>query len=210
MRPDDVGLGGFDSHALPPRARRRAASRVLATLLAQLLSAVLAAVLAAPAADAQRDSIRPPISPTRAFILSAIAPGAAQSKLDRGTGALFVSVEAIALTMYSKSRHDLNVARAMSRDSTPLAYVISPSTGLPSHDPKTGELLVAEWSKSRYNADRVHARKTHVEDWMAMLIFNHLFAGIDAFVAAQLWELPAQVQMRAMPRGLTVQAAFRW
>ena len=36
---------------------------------------------------------------------------------------------------------------------------------------------------------------------IAMLVFNHLFSGADAFVSSQLWDLPAQVEMRALPRG---------
>ena len=45
---------------------------------------------------------------------------------------------------------------------------------------------------------------------MAALVFNHLFAGADAFVAAQLWDLPAQVSLRAAPRGLAVNASVSW
>ena len=44
---------------------------------------------------------------------------------------------------------------------------------------------------------------------MALLIFNHLFSGADAFVAAQLWDLPANVAIRWLPGGPMVQAAIR-
>ena len=60
---------------------------------------------------------------------------------------------------------------------------------------------MATWSVSRYSAARVRARRTHYEDWIAVLIFNHLIAGADAYVAAQLWDLPARVGVRADPRG---------
>ncbi len=36
---------------------------------------------------------------------------------------------------------------------------------------------------------------------MAVLIFNHLFAGADAYVAAQLWDLPGKVALRQLPFG---------
>jgi hypothetical protein len=47
----------------------------------------------------------------------------------------------------------------------------------------------------------VKARRLHFEDWIAMLAFNHLFSAADAYVSAHLWDLPAQVEMRALPRG---------
>jgi hypothetical protein len=153
---------------------------------------------------------KPPISPTRAFITSAIVPGLAQAKLNRSTGILFATVEALALAMYGKSHHDLSLARRLGRDSTPVAYVIDQETGLPERDEETGELRVAEWSTNKFPRGLIDARRTHVEDWVAVLVFNHLFAGIDGYVAAQLWQLPAQVEMRAMPHGMTVQARIKW
>jgi hypothetical protein len=176
-----------------------------------LLLVVLAVVLRPAFATAQGVLPKPPISPTRAFIASAIVPGLAQSVLGRSTGVLFITVEAIALTMYGKARHDLSIARRFGSDSTPLSYALDPATGIPLRDPETGALQVATWSSQRFGPERINARKTHVEDWVAVLIFNHLFAGIDGFVAAQLWELPAQVEMRASPRGgLTLRAQMRW
>ncbi len=172
---------------------------------------VAAAILCSPVfATAQRVVVKPPISPGRAFFESTLVPGLGQSQLGRSTGLLFATVEAIALTMYAKSRHDLAQARAFRRDSTPLTYKIDAATGLVEHDSVTGALRVATWSSNPYTADLINARKTHLEDWVATLIFNHLLSGVDAFVAAQLWELPAQVELRAIPRGLAVRAAFHW
>jgi hypothetical protein len=153
---------------------------------------------------------RPPISPGRAFLASALVPGFAQAKLNRSTGLLFVTVEAIGLTMYLKARHDLSLARKVARDSTPLSYLLDPVTGLPQRDEETGDLIVATWSPSRYPPGRISARRTHTEDWVAVLVFNHLFAAIDGYVAAQLWELPTQLELRALPRGLTIRARLSW
>jgi hypothetical protein len=36
-----------------------------------------------------------------------------------------------------------------------------------------------------------------------VILFNHLFSGADAYVAANLWDLPQHIGMRAapLPRG---------
>jgi hypothetical protein len=49
----------------------------------------------------------------------------------------------------------------------------------------------------------VKARRLHYEDWVAMLIFTHLFSGADAFVSAHLRDLPRQVELRRLPSGAT-------
>ena len=57
----------------------------------------------------------------------------------------------------------------------------------------------------------VQARRTHVEDWVALLLFNHLVAGADAYVAAHLWDLPGRVAVVAAPGGGTALALqVRW
>src|SRR5688572_9527137 len=59
-------------------------------------------------------------------------------------------------------------------------------------------------------AGRVRARKQHVEDWVALLIFNHLFAAADAFVAAQLWDVPARVSVTRDGDRTRLTATVRW
>jgi hypothetical protein len=49
----------------------------------------------------------------------------------------------------------------------------------------------------------VQARRTHVEDWVALLLFNHLVSGADAYVAAHLWDLPGRVSVVPAPGGGT-------
>jgi hypothetical protein len=56
----------------------------------------------------------------------------------------------------------------------------------------------------------VRARKQHVEDWVALLIFNHLFAAADAFVAAQLWDVPARVSVQRDGDRTRLTATVRW
>ena len=214
MRPDVVGLGGFDSHAFPPRAaapsRAGRGRRLALTVAAAVLAATPVMAQRPQPPQPQRVALKPPITPGHAFFASLAVPGLAQARLDRKSGLLFASFEALSLAMWVKSRHDLALAKAFAGDSTPLSYVTDASTGLPVRDPKSNALQVAEWSKPRYDAGRIHARSVHVEDWVAMLILNHLCAGIDGYVEAQLWDLPAQVEVRGYPGGARVGAQIRW
>jgi hypothetical protein len=50
----------------------------------------------------------------------------------------------------------------------------------------------------------------HVEDWAAVLIFNHLIAGADAFVSAHLWDVPAAVSVSGAPGGAAMRVAIPW
>jgi hypothetical protein len=44
------------------------------------------------------------------------------------------------------------------------------------------------------------------QDWLVLLAFNHLFAGLEAFVSSHLQDFPADVRLRAAPRGIGLQA----
>jgi len=181
------------------------------SLAAQARPAPVApAAVAAVAATAMVDTTRPPISPGRAFLQSALIPGLAQSRLDRPAGVLFAAVEMLAITMYAKSSFDLRTARRFSRDSTPATYEIDAATGVARRDPTTNELVVATWRGPRYTASRAQARAAHVEDWRALLIFNHLFAAADAFVSAQLWDLPGRVDLQVTPAVSRVGVVIPW
>ncbi|MFI5243825.1 MAG: hypothetical protein ACHQQR_01265 [Gemmatimonadales bacterium] len=155
----------------------------------------------------------PPITPRRAFLYSLAVPGLGQTVLDRRiTGAAFFLVEALSLSLAHRSANDLRTARAFQGDSVPLRYVVDPATGLAQRD-ALGQPVVSTWQQSPYTAALVQARKLQVEDWVAVVIFNHLFAGADAFVAAQLWDFPQHVELRAYPvpggAGLKLNVAFR-
>ena len=56
------------------------------------------------------------------------------------------------------------------------------------------------------STERVTDKKKERQDWLILLAFNHLFAGLEAFVSSQLQDFPADVQLRAAPRGIGVQA----
>ena len=51
-------------------------------------------------------------------------------------------------------------------------------------------------------SDKVDAKRQEVQDWVVLLVFNHLLAGAEAYVAAQLWDFPGELQLRALPHGL--------
>ena len=56
----------------------------------------------------------------------------------------------------------------------------------------------------------VNTRRLHREDWFAALMFNHLISGADAFVAAQLWDVPASVAVKPYTDGVALVATLRW
>ena len=141
-------------------------------------------------------------------------PGYAQARLERPfASAFFFAVEAAGVLMLRKSLHDLDVARRYEGDSVPVRFELDPVSREVVVDPATGQPVVAEWAPGRYTPELVAARRTHLEDWIAVIVFNHLVAGADAFVSAQLWDVPAGVSLGAVPTargGAAVVASFRW
>ena len=61
---------------------------------------------------------------------------------------------------------------------------------------------------TRTDADsaRIASKKQERQDWLILLGFNHLFAGLEAFVSSHLQDFPADVRIRAAPGGIGVQA----
>ena len=215
-------MGGFDSHALPPARlpvrnpvvvilRVRSFRRALGVPVAVLLGLVVPGAAHAQRADSARVAPRaptvdtsarpvptPPLSPRRAFLYSLALPGYGQSVLGRpGAGALFVLTESIAIAMLRESRADLNEARQLRKDSL---VVIGT-------DPTTGAPIT---QRNSYDDELINVRRGHVEDWVAFLFANHLFAAADAYVAAHLWDLPSQISVRVAPSGTVVAARLRW
>jgi len=153
-----------------------------------------------PAAKPAVTRMTPPLTPKRAFLYSLLLPGFGQSRLDRGvSGALFASIELSALAMVRRSRADLTEARRYLTDTLPSDFVVT-STGLT----PTGEVV------GKYTSDLAKTRRLHVEDWVAVLAFNHLFAGADAFVAAQLWDVPVTFSAIPSERGPFLVATLRF
>jgi len=147
--------------------------------------------------------VRPPISPRRAFLMSALAPGLAQSRLEKATsGAFFAGIEMAAVAMLRRSMNDVREVRRQGTDSIPGNFTVELGTG--------GRLRPGDPLPPRFEASMERSRKLHVEDWTAAIIFNHLIAGADAFVAAQLWDVPTQVTVVPTANGLALVATLRW
>jgi len=53
-------------------------------------------------------------------------------------------------------------------------------------------------------ATHITTKKQEVQDWTILWIFNHFFAGAEAFVSAHLVDFPEDLHIRAVPRGLMV------
>jgi hypothetical protein len=144
---------------------------------------------------------RPPVSPRAAFLSSLVVPGYGQTRLDRPTAAsIFVAVELFSIALARKSAADLRTAQKYQDDSVTVRIPIDPGTGLPRRERQAGA----------FSVDRVRARRQHYEDWLAVLAFNHLFAGADAFVAANLWDLPTQISVHSTDRGPTLALSLTW
>ncbi len=63
----------------------------------------------------------------------------------------------------------------------------------------------AEWQLD-YARERGKFVKSHVqerEDWIVLLVFNHLVAGAEAYVSANLYDFPAALTIRRLPDGRT-------
>ena len=157
------------------------------------------------------DTPKPPLSPRRAFLSSLLLPGYAQTVFGRSKAAmLFAAIEVGSIGMARKSAIDLQEAKAMRGDSVVATYKVDPQTGLALIDPKTGLPIPDTYIASRFTDDRVKARRTHYEDWIAAIIFNHLFSGADAYVAANLWDFRTNIGVLAHSRAVGVYATVSW
>lgn len=63
-------------------------------------------------------------------------------------------------------------------------------------------------SEARYlkqsGSAHLSAKRQEVQDWLVLWIFNHLFSGAEAFVAAHLQDFPRQLKVRAVPHGVGI------
>jgi hypothetical protein len=121
---------------------------------------------------------------------------------------MFFGAEVTWIALATKSAFDLRYARAHQRDSLVATYGFNPDGSVKVDS--LGRLVPATLAPNRYATDRVAARRKHLEDYFALLIANHLLSGAEAFVAAQLWDLPAHVSIKALPFGHALAASFRW
>ena len=65
----------------------------------------------------------------------------------------------------------------------------------------------ADYFKS-INSANLKLKRQEVQDWLVLWIFNHLFAGAEAYVSAHLRDFPADLSVRAVPGGIGVSIAI--
>jgi hypothetical protein len=56
----------------------------------------------------------------------------------------------------------------------------------------------------RIGSSLLDAKRQEREDWLVLWVFNHLFSGAEAFVAAHLRDFPPDLKLRAVPGGMAV------
>jgi len=54
----------------------------------------------------------------------------------------------------------------------------------------------------RNNSARGDGKRQEHEDWLVLLGFNHLFAGLEAYVSAHLADFPGDLRIEAVPGGV--------
>jgi hypothetical protein len=54
----------------------------------------------------------------------------------------------------------------------------------------------------RTNSARANDKRQEHEDWWILLAFNHLFAGLEAYVSAHLADFPGDLRFQAVPGGV--------
>ena len=151
--------------SIPTRSRHRHRFGVALVLL--VAPAILDAQVPVPVPVPPDSSnvMSRPITPLPAFLMSLAVPGWAQARLDRKlTGAIFISIEGLALGMTVKTIRELKYLTRVSADSA-----------------------------------RITGKKIQRQDWLVLLGFNHLFAGLEAFVATQLHDFPSDVKFQVSP-----------
>jgi hypothetical protein len=117
------------------------------------------------------DTLRAPVQPLPAFFRSLILPGWGQAVLDRKlTGGLFIIWEAVTVSMTLKAAREVRHLERVE--------------GFPERGAESPLLL---------------SKRAEREDWLVLLLFNHLFAGLEAYVSAHLWDFPRDVQVRMIP-----------
>ncbi len=121
------------------------------------------------------------VRPLPAFFRSLLIPGWSQAKLDRKlTAGLFVMWEGVTLGMMLKANQE--VTYLMRSESLRLKNATTAADSLES--------------------PRLHDKRTERQDWLVLLLFNHLFSGMEAYVSANLWDFPGDLHFEALPHGV--------
>ena len=69
-----------------------------------------------------------------------------------------------------------------------------------------------QYMKARGDStESIENKRQEREDWITLVVFNHLFAALDGFVGSHLYDFPDEVKLRASPKcfGAVVTIPFR-
>jgi hypothetical protein len=61
----------------------------------------------------------------------------------------------------------------------------------------------------RIGASGLKLKRQEVQDWMVLWIFNHLFAGAEAYVSAHLQGFPKDLHVQSVPGGIGISVPLR-
>lgn len=53
----------------------------------------------------------------------------------------------------------------------------------------------------RTGSERLQDKRDERQDWFVLLVANHLFSGLEAFVSANLYDFPGDLEARSLPGG---------
>ena len=66
-------------------------------------------------------------------------------------------------------------------------------------------MLLKVKSDERYiqetHSTKLKDKHQQEQDWITLIVFNHLMSGLEAYVSAHLFDFPGDLQMRALPGG---------
>ena len=51
------------------------------------------------------------------------------------------------------------------------------------------------------NSGKVNDLKQQQQDWIVILVANHLLSAMEAYVSSHLWDFPGDLQVQALPHG---------
>ena len=66
-------------------------------------------------------------------------------------------------------------------------------------------MLLKIKSDERYieetNSTKLKDKRQQEQDWITLIVFDHLMSGLEAYVSAHLYDFPGDLQMQALPDG---------
>ena len=66
-------------------------------------------------------------------------------------------------------------------------------------------MLLKIKSDERYieetNSTKLRDKRQQEQDWITLIVFDHLMSGLEAYVSAHLYDFPGDLEMQALPDG---------